>query len=125
MSEHPLALIIEDDEDLSIIFNEALHAAGFATVVIRDGQEATEHLAGDTDTPDVIVLDLHLPHVPGTELLTQIRAHPRLKDVQVVITTADARMAEMTEGTADFVLIKPISFSLLRDLSSRLKETLL
>ncbi len=124
MSEHPLAMIIEDDEDLSIIFNEALRAAGFATIVIRDGQEATERLAWKQDDPDVIVLDLHLPHIPGTELLTQIRADERLKDVQVVITTADARMAEMTEGAADFVLIKPISFSLLRDLSSRLKETL-
>ncbi len=125
MSEHPLAIIIEDDEDLSIIFNEALRAAGFATVVIRDGQEATEQLALNKDNPDVIVLDLHLPHIPGTELLNQIRADDRLKDVQVVITTADARMAEMTEGAADFVLIKPISFSLLRDLSARLKETLI
>ncbi len=124
MSEHPMALIIEDDEDLSIIFNEALRAAGFATVLIRDGQEAAERLAWNNDDPEVVVLDLHLPHVPGTELLNQIRAHPRLKDVQVVITTADARMAEMTEGLADFVLIKPISFSLLRDLSARLKETL-
>ncbi len=125
MSEHPMAMIIEDDEDLSIIFNEALRAAGFATIVIRDGLEATERLARDEDEPDVVVLDLHLPHVPGTELLAQIRAHARLKDVQVVITTADARMAEMTEGSADFVLIKPISFSLLRDLSARLKETLI
>ena len=38
-------------------------------------------------------------------------------------TTADARLAEQTDKQADFVLIKPISFSLLRDLSSRLGYT--
>lgn len=124
MSEQPLALIIEDDEDLSIIFSEALRAAGFSTAVIRDGQEAAERLVQSNEDPAVIVLDLHLPHLTGTEILAQIRAHPRLKDVQVVITTADVRMAEMTDGIADFVLIKPISFGLLRDLTSRLKESL-
>jgi len=117
MSSLPLALIIEDDEDLSFIFAEALRAADFQAEIIRDGKEAVERLA--SVSPTVIVLDLHLPGIIGTEILKKIRAAEHLQGARVVVTTADARLAEQTEGDADFVLIKPISFSLLRDLAAR------
>jgi DNA-binding response OmpR family regulator len=117
MSNLPLALIIEDDEDLSFIFAEALRAADFQVEIFRDGREAVDRL--EAVSPVVIVLDLHLPGVIGTEILKQIRSAEHLKSARVVVTTADARLAEQTEGQADFVLIKPISFSLLRDLAAR------
>jgi DNA-binding response OmpR family regulator len=120
MSDQPLAVIIEDDQDLSFIFAEALRAAGFKAEVRRDGKGAIECL--EELRPKVVVLDLHLPHVAGTEILKQIRASETLQHTRVVITTADARMAEQTDRLADFVLIKPISFSLLRDLASRLSK---
>ncbi len=112
------AMIIEDDEDLSIIFTEALRLAGFETKTIRDGQVAMDEL--NVCQPLVVVLDLHLPHVSGLDILTKIRADERLKSAKVIITTADPRMSDQTEG-ADFVLIKPISFAQLRDLSARLR----
>lgn len=118
MSDARLALIIEDDEDLSFIFAEAMRAAGFEPEIIRDGQVALDRLDGAA--PSVILLDLHLPHVAGTDILKQIRAREHLKKVRVVVATADARLAEQTDRQADFVLIKPISFSLLRDLATRL-----
>ncbi|NLG96370.1 MAG: response regulator [Chloroflexi bacterium] len=119
MDERPLALIVEDNEDLSFIFGEALREAGYQIELIRDGQEAASYL--ETNHPLVVILDLHLPGVAGTEILKQIRTSDHLKDVRVVVTTADARLAEQL-SQADFVLIKPISFSLLRDLTSRLSE---
>ncbi len=118
MSDARLALIIEDDEDLSFIFAEAMRAAGFEPEIIRDGQVALDRLDGAA--PSVILLDLHLPHVAGTDILKQIRAREHLKKVRVVVATADARLAEQTDRQADIVLIKPISFSLLRDLATRL-----
>jgi DNA-binding response OmpR family regulator len=118
MSEPLQALIIEDDEDLSFIFAEAMRVAGFEPEIIRDGKLALERLA--VVTPAVIVLDLHLPHVAGTDILKQIRDTEHLNKVRVVVATADARLAEQTDRQADFVLIKPISFSLLRDLAVRL-----
>jgi len=118
MSDPLMALIIEDDEDLSFIFAEAMRVAGFQPEIIRDGQVAMKRLA--EVSPAVIVLDLHLPHVAGTDLLKQIRDTDHLKKVRVVVATADARLAEQADRQADFVLIKPISFSLLRDLAIRL-----
>ena len=111
-------MVIEDDEDLSTIFCEALNAAGFETEIIRNGRLAIERL-GDV-TPDVVILDMHLPLVAGSEILKYIRSEKRLAFTNVVVTTADAIMGEQMRESADFVLIKPISFGQLRDLTARL-----
>jgi DNA-binding response OmpR family regulator len=121
MTESQQALIIEDDEDLSFIFAEAMRVAGFEPEIIRDGQAAIKRLA--EITPSLIVLDLHLPHVAGTSILKQIRETEHLENVRMVVATADARLAEQTDKQADFVLIKPISFTLLRDLAIRLRNS--
>ena len=119
-AEKPIALIIEDDEDLSIIFSEALNAAGFQTETIRNGQLALDRLR--VVTPEVVSLDMHLPGVSGFDILKFIRAEKRLALTNVVVTTADAVMAEQVRETADFVLIKPITFGQLRDLTARLSS---
>jgi len=113
------ALIIEDDADLAAIFAEALKSAGFEPQVIRDGAIAQRRIK--EITPHIIILDLHLPHVDGSTLLTQIRADGALKGTIVIVATADALMGELYRDVADIVLIKPISFIQLRDLSSRLR----
>jgi len=118
--EKPLAFIIEDDEDLSIIFSEALNAAGFQTQMIRDGRLALEQLM--ESKPKVVILDMHLPGLSGLEILKYIRTDERLALTNVVVTTADAVMAEQVRDIADLALIKPITFGQLRDLSARLNR---
>ena len=116
--ERPISMVIEDDEDLSAIFCEALNAAGFETEIIRNGRLAIERLG--VIAPDVVILDMHLPLVSGSEILKYIRSEKRLAFTNVVVTTADAIMGEQMRESADFVLIKPISFGQLRDLTARL-----
>ena len=118
--EKPLAFIIEDDEDLSIIFSEALNAAGFQTQMIRNGRLALEQLM--ENTPKVVILDMHLPGLSGLEILKYIRTEERLALTNVIVTTADAVMAEQVRDSADLALIKPITFGQLRDLSARLNR---
>ena len=117
-----LALIVEDDEDLNEVFVQALAAAGFITESARDGRVALQLL--DNITPNVVILDLHLPHVSGETILKTIRSTPRLEDVRIVITTADAAAAEFLRNQADLVLVKPISYIQLRDLTKRLNPGL-
>ncbi len=112
------ALIIEDEEDLATIFSEALKAGGFQTEIIYDGYLAQQRLA--EVCPDVVVLDLNLPHVDGNQLLIQIRDDPRLEKTRVLIATADANMAEMLDREADLILLKPISFIQLRMMAERM-----
>ncbi len=119
MSE--LALIIEDDEDLCNIFAEALRSVGFEVEDLPDGQVAQDRLQKGT-VPFLILLDMHIPHVSGADLLTNIiKKDERLAKTIVIITTADARMGEAYTDMADFVMVKPISFIQLRDLTSRLR----
>jgi DNA-binding response OmpR family regulator len=113
-----LAFVIEDDEDLSTIFSEALLAAGYKVDTIVDGLAARQRL--EEGTPHLVLLDLHLPGLSGQELLTQIRADKRLENTLVVIATADARMGDSLRESADYILVKPISFTQLRDLTSKL-----
>lgn len=115
-----LALIIEDDEDLASIFAEALRGIGYEVELVADGRVAQERLKTGTP-PFLILLDMHLPHVSGGDLLTNIiKVDERLSKAMIIITTADARMGDTYGDQVDFVLIKPISFVQLRDLTSRL-----
>ena len=113
-----LAMVVEDDEDLATIFTEALENANYQVETIRDGLSAQRRII--QIEPHLVVLDMHIPYVSGAEILQQIRADVRLKRTTVVIATADARMGEMFTDIADFVLIKPITFTQLRDLTARL-----
>ena len=118
MSE--LALIIEDDEDLANIFAEALRGVGYEVEHIADGKLAQARLKNG-NVPFIILLDMHLPHVSGGDLLADIKQNGNYASTTIVITTADARMGDLYRDQADFVLVKPISFVQLRDLTARLK----
>jgi len=107
--------------DLSTIFSEALLAANYQVETITNGLEARQRL--QEGAPHLVLLDLHLPGVSGTDLLTQIRADERLAKTIVVIATADARLGDAYRESADYILIKPISYTQLRDLTTRLHST--
>ncbi len=116
----PLALIVEDEYDVSLVFSRALRAAGFKVEIVRAGDAAVEWLA--FAKPDIVVLDLNLPHVAGKDVLQYIRADPRLADTPVIVATAYARLAESLRDRVDRVLFKPIGFRRLRDLAVRLVQ---
>jgi CheY-like chemotaxis protein len=118
----PLALIVDDHGDSAIIFSEAMRVAGFAVEVAQAGDEALARLA-DT-APDVVILDLCLPRVAGTEILRRIRGDERLADTHVIVVSADPVLAGTSLAQADQVLIKPIGFSWLRDLAVELSGKL-
>ncbi len=117
----PYALIIEDSQDLADIFALALQGAKFETEIILDGQTALERLA--EITPDLVLLDLHLPGVPGKKILRHIRADERLSETLVVVVTADAQLAQELDMQTDVTLLKPVSPSQLRTLALRLRPS--
>lgn len=115
-----LALVVEDDYDIATIFAQALKAGGFKAQIAQSGEQALAYLA-DT-VPDIVVLDMHLPEVSGLDLLRHLRAEVRFAHTRVLVATADPRIADAVEHSADLVLIKPITFSQMRDLAKRLRS---
>lgn len=119
--EKPFALIIEDDRDISALFRHVLDIGGYHTEIILHGTEAIQRL--DSVRPDIVLLDLHLPGVSGTQILEHVRADERLKSVPVVVITAYARDAESLSFEPDLVLMKPVNLEQLSNLVQRLRTT--
>lgn len=115
-----LAFVIEDDADASTIFETALQKNGFQTEAITLGDEALQRLK--EATPGLIILDLHLPFVNGPTILETVRADERFEQTIIVVVSADARMAEQIRNQVDLVLLKPTTFSQVRDLVARLMQ---
>ena len=122
MSEKHLAMVIEDDPQQAEIFTQAIRMAGFEVETVMDGQNALDSLA--VVTPHLIVLDLNLPRVSGDKILSFIRQDDRLTGARVIIATANPRIADQMQHESDMMLIKPISFTQLRDLAERIKQTI-
>jgi CheY-like chemotaxis protein len=117
----PSILIVDDHVDSGVICEEAFKVAGFTTEVVHSAEKALARLAHMV--PDVVVLDLCLPRVAGTEVLRQIRADERLSDTFIIVASADPLFAEKLLSQVDLVLVKPIGFSQLRALAERLGGT--
>lgn len=118
MMHKPIAFIIEDDAKLGNVFSLALQLVQIDAELIADGKTALTRL-GEI-TPDLIILDLHLPYVSGDEILRVIRANDRLAQVPVILATADSRQADYLQEQAEIVLLKPISPKQLAELAIRL-----
>jgi len=115
----PTAIVIEDDRTVANIYAEALRLAGYEPNIIFNGRDALTYLA--EKMPHLILLDLHLPGVAGGDILQDIRADPRAAETTILIATADPILAEQYRELADLVLLKPISFGQLRDLTLRMR----
>ena len=118
---NPLAFIIDDNRDITELFATSLQAADFETETFVEGGAALKRL--QESTPSVIVLDLHLPDIPGMEILETIRTDDRLRGSRVIVVTGEQQMSKSVERMADLILLKPISFDQLRDLARRLRPT--
>src|SRR4051794_14155025 len=81
-----LVLIVDDDERNSKLARDVLRAQGFETVEARTGEEAVR-LALER-RPDVILMDLRLPDLDGTEAVRRLRADERSATIPVVALTA-------------------------------------
>lgn len=114
----PLALIIEDHDDSAVLFANAIQGAGFEIEIIRTGDAALTRLA--QTTPEVVILDLHLPRVSGEEILRQIRADTRQANAYVIVATAYPDMIPALREKADQAFLKPVSYVQLHDLALRL-----
>jgi CheY-like chemotaxis protein len=118
----PLALIIEDNEDQNLTFTTALEQSGYQAESIFDGEIALQRLK--QVVPDMVILDLHLPSTNGGIILHQIRTDPRLTATRVILATADNAFASGMEFQTELVLLKPISFSQLKQLATRYYQSI-
>ena len=100
-------MVVEDDPDISSALVETLEGAGFRVTAAPDGRQAVS--AAAADPPDLVTLDLTLPHMDGIEVCRRIR---ETSDCYIVIVSARSdevdKLIGLEVGADDFVL-KPFS----------------
>ena len=118
--KHAEILLVEDSPADVLITREAF--AEFKVLndlhVVGDGVEALAflHQEGKYATaprPDMILLDLNLPRKNGREVLTEVKADPKLKSIPVVILTtshSEQDVFEAYDGYANCYIVKPVGF---------------
>jgi two-component system phosphate regulon response regulator PhoB len=114
-----LVLVVDDEKDLRSLLEFNLKQAGYRTVHAATGQEALVRAA--SHTPDLILLDLNLPDLPGTEVCKRLKSDPSTQRIPVIMLTARTGEADRIAGFelgADDYVPKPFS---VRELILRLE----
>ena len=112
MMKHKL-LLADDDPDIREVVSLVLEPYGFQTVVARDGTEGLELARQERDI-ELILVDLMMPLMNGTELVAQLRADPKLRQIPVVVLSGDnsAQETALALGAAA-CLRKPVELAML------------
>jgi CheY-like chemotaxis protein len=80
--EKPLILIADDDADIRSILRVKLEASGLRVVEAQDGQDAIDKC--NHERPALIVMDVRMPVMSGTEAVSNIKEDPKLRDIKIV-----------------------------------------
>jgi two-component system, OmpR family, phosphate regulon response regulator PhoB len=118
----PTILIVDDERDLLTLLDFNLRQEGFRTILAATGTEALQEL--HRQVPDLVLLDLMLPDVSGTDVCRSVKSDPRTKQVPVVMLTAKGEEIDKVVGFelgADDYVTKPFS---VRELVLRLRAVL-
>jgi len=91
-------LLVEDDPFLIDIYTTKFKEMGFAIDIASDGSQAIRKMK--EKKPDLVLLDIVLPHVDGWEILEKIREDKDLKDLKVVILSNLGQKSEVDKAFA-------------------------
>ncbi|KAB2862087.1 MAG: response regulator, partial [Anaerolineae bacterium] len=86
MADQPTILIVEDDAELRMIYRQTLERENYQIVEAMDGADAIQKTADFV--PDVIILDMMMPHMGGPTLLQLLRQNPAMEKTRLVVITA-------------------------------------
>jgi len=103
-------LVVEDNELNLKLFCDLLRVHGHESAPVRDGREAHERTRAFA--PDLIIMDIQLPHVSGLDLITLIKGDETLRAIPIMAVTAFAAKGDeerIRAAGAESYVSKPIS----------------
>jgi two-component system phosphate regulon response regulator PhoB len=107
-------LIVEDERDMADLVAARLRREGYLVDLAHDGQEGLEKIRANP--PDLAIIDIMMPRLSGTELVTEMRQDPRTAAVPIIMMTAKSEESDIVVGLhlgADDYVTKPFSLSVL------------
>lgn len=101
----PKILIAEDDVTMVSLLKTLLKMEGFATVALDPNADVPDAIRNEN--PDALLLDVHLSHQSGLEILDEIRAAEDIKNLRVVMSSGANVKEECMKRGANGFLLKP------------------
>jgi DNA-binding response OmpR family regulator len=117
-------LIVEDDPDIAESLRYNLRREGIETLVAATGEQGLREALNEQNPPALVILDLMLPGMSGTELCRRLRREPSTRRTPIIMLTAKAAEADRVAGLdlgADDYVTKPFS---VRELMARVRAVL-
>jgi len=112
----PTILIVEDDLQLAKMFSRALNVEGYQTVVIHNGRFVGEVLG--RKNVQLVLLDIMLPGKDGFEVLKEMKADKKTRDIPVILLTNLGEVEYMEKGlklgAADYIIKHNVDFPKMR-----------
>jgi DNA-binding response OmpR family regulator len=97
----PRILIAEDEHDIRANLSRLLRMEGFDVQIASNGREALEMIHAQLPAlPDLVLTDMMMPELSGSQLLQALRSDPRTESLMVVLLTARADSTDVQEGLA-------------------------
>jgi two-component system alkaline phosphatase synthesis response regulator PhoP len=121
--QHPI-LIIEDDPDIAESLKYNLEREGLAAITAATGEAGLAAALNEKEAPLLIILDLMLPGMSGTELCRRLRREPATRRTPIIMLTAKASESDRVAGLdlgADDYITKPFS---VRELLARVRAVM-
>jgi two-component system phosphate regulon response regulator PhoB len=115
-------LVVEDERDVATAVRHVLGKEGHAVTVVWDGKAAIE--TAQRERPNLVILDLMLPELSGTEVMKTLKADPVTRAIPILLLTARSEEIDRILGFelgADDYVTKPFS---IRELALRVRALL-
>ncbi len=96
MNTHKTILVVEDDSDQRELIKLHLLNAGYMVHGVANGLQAAGYCL--TSTPDLVISDVHMPHMSGFDMIRILKTEPKLKDIPVIFLTVDEGGRSLGEG---------------------------
>ena len=107
-------LVVDDEKDLVDLISYNLKRNGFDALIARDGNEALD--IATREKPDLVLLDLMLPGIDGTEVARRLKNAPETSGIPIIMLTAKSEETDVVVGLtlgADDYVTKPFSMKIL------------
>ncbi|MEM7590883.1 MAG: response regulator [Cyanobacteria bacterium P01_A01_bin.83] len=100
-------LVVEDNDDLSILFKLVLESAGYQVTTVNNGRDALESLA-KTD-PQLILMDVMMPEISGLQVSQSIKQQQSYESLPILLVSALDRLRDeqLQDSQANDILYKP------------------